>query len=212
MVVHPAPGHSSQTFANALAFHCSQNQLPGLPFRPGIVHRLDKETSGVLIGAKTYEAHQNLIEQFSSRQLQKTYVAITVGNPNVSIIHAPIGRHPKKRQQMSVLKEGGKEAITEISLLQKRNDLSLIKATLITGRTHQIRVHLRFQNTPILGDPLYGFSQINEKFKISRQMLHARQILLTHPLKKTPLALTAPLPLDFLNCLKKFFTFSQELI
>ncbi len=211
MVVYPAPGHPSQTFANALAFHCSQNQLPGLASRPGIVHRLDKETSGILVGAKTYEAYQNLIEQFSSRKIEKTYLAITVGNPNVSIINVPIGRNPRKREQMSLLKEGGKEAITEIFLLQKTAYFSLIKAKLITGRTHQIRVHLRSQNAPILGDSLYGFSQINDKFQISRQMLHAWKIFLIHPVKKTPLHLTAPFPCDFSHCLKKFFTHIEDI-
>lgn len=205
MVVHPSPGHPNKTFVNALLHHCRGISLPGKDYRPGIVHRLDRETSGILIAAKTPQAHQKLIEQFKERKIEKKYVAITVGHPKSCQIDAPIGRHPIRRKEMSVLENGGKKAMTIISPLKKGQLFSFISACPITGRTHQIRVHLKHHGTPILGDAVYGSIKLNEKFQISRQLLHAAQIRLQHPIKGEILNLTAPLPKDLKDCLKKFF-------
>lgn len=203
MVVHPAPGSPSQTFANALMFHCKSLKKEEFdPLRPGIVHRLDKETSGVLIAAKTYEAHQLLVKQFSDRKIKKTYLAICSGNIEPGIISAPIGRHPVKRKEMAVVVEG-KEAITHVKILIKKGDLSLIEAQPITGRTHQIRVHLRHQGAPILGDSVYGIKSATERFGAKRQFLHAFRLKLKHPLLEKTLEFKAPIPSDMLDFLIK---------
>lgn len=209
MVVHPAPGSPSKTFANALMFHCNNLKKEEFdPLRPGIVHRLDKETSGVLIAAKTYEAHQLLVKQFSERKIKKTYLAICSGNIEPGIISAPIGRHPVKRKEMAVAVEG-KEAITHVKILVKKGDLSLIEAQPITGRTHQIRVHLKHKGSPIVGDPVYGLKAVNQKYNAERQFLHAFRLKLQHPISEKTLEFKAPIPpdmLDFLikNGLKKY--------
>ncbi|MBS0620193.1 MAG: RluA family pseudouridine synthase [Verrucomicrobia bacterium] len=195
MVVHPAPGHPSGTFVNALLFHC--NSLQGTdPLRPGIVHRLDKETSGVLLAAKTLEAHSKLVALFSERKIDKTYLAICVGTPPEGLISAPIKRHPLERKEMSVCFEGGKEAKTVCKVLAKEEQLSLVELALLTGRTHQLRVHLKHVGTPILGDPVYGSPSANSRFKAERQLLHAHQIRFIHPITQVPLIITAPLPDD----------------
>jgi 23S rRNA pseudouridine1911/1915/1917 synthase len=189
MVVHPAPGHWSGTFVNALLAHCKH--LPTKdPLRPGIVHRLDKDTSGVLIAAKTVEAHQKLIEKFSSRTMEKQYLAICVGKPKSGLISAPIGRHPVHRKEMAVLPDG-KEAITEINVVAIGNQLSLVLAKPKTGRTHQIRVHLKHLGASVLGDEIYG-----SKVPAERQMLHAYRLTFTHPITNQPLTLCAPIPED----------------
>lgn len=196
MVVHPAPGHYGGTFANALTFHCKEIEIdPKAPFRPGIVHRLDKDTTGVLIAAKTLLTHQKLVEQFSSRSVQKTYLAICVGKPPEGGYSAPIGRHPVKRKEMAVI-PGGKEAISLIKPLAWKTPLSLTEVRLITGRTHQIRVHMRHLGCPVLGDPVYGAPAMNKKFSVERQMLHASRIQFLHPFSGIPLDITAPLPYD----------------
>jgi len=196
MVVHPAPGHPDQTFANALLFHCQH--LPGNdPLRPGIVHRLDKDTSGVLLAAKTSQAHGKLVEMFSKRELKKKYLALCVGTPKEGWIDAPIGRHPVHRKEMCVLPEG-KEAKTFCRVLQTKNGLSLVEVDLVTGRTHQIRVHLKHIGAPVLGDPVYGSASVNKKFNTTRQLLHAHTLSFTHPITGKPLELTAPLPADFM--------------
>lgn len=194
MVVHPAPGHWRGTFVNALLGHC--NQIASLdPLRPGIVHRLDKDTSGVLLAAKTIEAHQKLIERFSERTMEKQYLAICVGRPRNGILSAPIGRHPVHRKQMAVLADG-KEAISEIQVVAFNDKLSLVLIKPKTGRTHQIRVHLKHLGTPVLGDELYGSAQANGSHNAMRQLLHAYRLSFTHPITNEPMHLTAPLPED----------------
>jgi 23S rRNA pseudouridine1911/1915/1917 synthase len=193
MVVHPAAGNWSHTFVNALLYHCNLKKDQTL--RPGIVHRLDKDTSGVLIAAKTVEAQNLLIQQFSSRQVYKEYLAICVGNPGNGKIEAPIGRHPVNRKMMSVI-ENGKPAITHIETLSTNGALSVVKAVLETGRTHQIRVHLKYKNTPVLGDSLYGSTSSNAKHKAERQLLHAYILRLKHPLTQKVLEFKAPIPDD----------------
>ncbi len=189
MVVHPAPGHPSGTFVNALLAHC---QIEGEGLRPGIVHRLDKETSGVLLAAKTIQAHRNLIELFQARRIQKQYLAICAGVPLARLIQAPIGRHPTRRKEMAIV-EGGKEAITRIEVLESRDGYSLVLARPETGRTHQIRVHLRHVGAPVAGDEVYG-----KRGPFTRHMLHAWQLELPHPITQELLHLKAPLPKDFI--------------
>ncbi|MEN9655044.1 MAG: Ribosomal large subunit pseudouridine synthase [Chlamydiota bacterium] len=203
LVVHPAPGHRSHTFANALVYHCSQISTVGTdPLRPGIVHRLDKETTGVLIAAKTAAAHSRLIEAFTSRTIDKTYLAICVGKPQNGLINRPIGRHPTERKEMAVLPDG-KEAITQIDVIAHNESLSLIRARPKTGRTHQIRVHLKAIGTPILGDAVYGNPRIGASLGAMRPLLHAYQLKLAHPITKEPLILTAPLPEDIKSWILK---------
>lgn len=194
MVVHPAPGSYSGTFANALMHHCSLNIEDFEELRPGIVHRLDKDTSGILVGAKTRLAHQKLASQFASRTVEKHYLAICMNAPKEGRFSAPIKRHHLKRKEMTIDPEG-KEAISEFTLLAKKENLSLVEAKLITGRTHQIRVHLKAMNCPILGDLTYGIENSYAK----RQMLHAHKLQLTHPLHGNLMNLIAPPPPDMQN-------------
>jgi 23S rRNA pseudouridine1911/1915/1917 synthase len=203
MVVHPAPGNWTGTFVNALLFYCqntferkSQDFFQGKALRPGIVHRLDKETSGLLIAAKTSLAQQRLIEMFSNRRIHKEYVAICVGNPGNCEIRASIGRHPKNRQKMTVLKEGGREALTLCRTLSSDGKISVVDLILATGRTHQIRVHMKHHGTPVLGDATYGNFQTNQKYGVKRQMLHAHLLRFAHPLSNKPLEFQTEMPQD----------------
>ncbi len=199
MVVHPAPGATSGTFAHALLHHCKTlNPDEYEHLRPGIVHRLDKNTTGVLLAAKNRKTHQKLIEQFSNREIDKRYLVICAGVPKEGNYEAPIKRHPIHRKQMTVSQDG-KEAITQFTVLARRKGLSLVEAKLITGRTHQIRVHLKDMNCPILGDPTYGSSSLNRKYGANRQMLHASSSKLTHPITGVSLELFAPVAKDMKN-------------
>lgn len=204
-VVHPGPGVHNGTFANALLYHCKQlNTEEFIPLRPGIVHRLDKDTTGILIAAKTRTCHQKLTEQFANRSIEKHYLAICSSAPPEGLFSAPIKRHPVNRKTMHV-SENGKEAISHFRLLAKKENLSLVEIKLITGRTHQIRVHLKALNCPILGDPVYGAPSLNQKYNIKRQMLHANNIKFTHPISEVSLELIAPQPKD----MKKFIELIQ---
>lgn len=195
MVTHPAPGHPRGTFVHALLYHCKN--LPGADrLRPGIVHRLDKETSGVLLGAKSVEAHQKLVAMFCERRLEKTYVAICVGSPGDQEIVVPIQRHQAHRKKMAV-HPSGKEAISKCRVLKFDGKLSWVEVKIITGRTHQIRVHLQHVGTPVLGDSVYGFTAWNKKYSTVRQMLHASRLQCLHPITGVPLDLVAPLPPEF---------------
>lgn len=197
MVVHPAPGNWTGTFVNALLSHCASLELSGAPLRPGIVHRLDKDTSGLLLAAKTALAHQRLVALFASRQVHKEYLAICVGNLGDGEVHAPIGRHPRQRKVMAVRPEGGgRDALTRYRTLATKGDLSLVRIELITGRTHQARVHMRYRGAAVLGDATYGSASANSRFGVTRQMLHAERIHLTHPMTGALLQLQAPLPAD----------------
>lgn len=196
MVVHPAPGNWSGTFVNALLGHCAEIENSGDSLRPGIVHRLDKETSGVLIAAKTLLAQQRLIELFAGRQVYKEYLAICCGNAGKGRIETAIGRHPIHRQRMAVVKEGGKPALTHYETLSFDGALSLVKIILATGRTHQIRVHMQYHGTPVLGDAIYGKPSLNQKFNAQRQLLHAHILRLPHPITKEMMEFVAPVPAD----------------
>lgn len=199
MVVHPAPGNWTGTFVNALLGHCSDLKNENNSLRPGIVHRLDKETSGVLIAAKNTAAQQKLVELFAGRKVYKEYLAICVGNPGKGKIELPIGRHPVQRQKMAIMKEGGKAALTFYETVKFDGTLGQVKVILATGRTHQIRVHMQHLGTPVLGDPVYGRTAINEKFKVDRQMLHAYILKLEHPITGKELTFQAPIPQDMLK-------------
>ena len=202
MVVHPAPGHWSGTFVNALLAHC-QGLVPGKdPLRPGIVHRLDRGTSGVLIAAKTIETQQKLIELFAERAVEKFYLGICVGHPSNGTICAPIGRHPTQRQEMAIL-EKGKAAESKIQVLAFQQQISLLLIQPLTGRTHQIRVHLKHVGSPILGDFLYGNPRINQSHGVERPLLHAYRLNLVHPITGTTLKLSAPLPPDFQSWMER---------
>jgi 23S rRNA pseudouridine1911/1915/1917 synthase len=196
MVVHPGAGQVKDTLANALAFRGIQNPLA--PHRPGIVHRLDKDTSGVIVTAKHALAHSLLVEAFASRQVEKIYAAIACKHEAPFEISAPIARDPNQRQKMAVV-ASGKPALSRFkTVATSGGDWPLfgLKIHLLTGRTHQIRVHLRHQGAPILGDKVYGWSAWNDHFNINRQMLHAYSLALEHPITKKSLRFEAPLPED----------------
>ncbi len=209
MVVHPAVGNWTGTFVNALMHHCQdlRHQFAGLYeeplLRPGIVHRLDKDTSGLLIAAKQTLAQQRLISMFASKEIHKVYHAICLGNPGCREIKSLIGRHPVHRQKMAVIDSGGKEALTFCRPIIYNDHLSLVEVVLATGRTHQIRVHMAYAGTPVLGDMTYGNMDINRKHKVSRQLLHAKFLRFKHPITDQLLELEAPLPEDMNHWIEK---------
>ncbi len=202
MVVHPAPGNVDGTLVNALLYRVSTLSSVGGAVRPGIVHRLDKDTSGVLIVAKNDVAHQRLAEQFSSRQVEKEYVALVSGSLDVreGEIVAPIGRSPHDRKKMAVI-DGGKHARTTFRVIDRCSKASLILVRLHTGRTHQIRVHFSYINHHIVGDEIYG--RKNPK-GVKRLCLHAYRLVVTHPLKGERMEFISCLPKDFVGCLELF--------
>ncbi len=195
MVVHPAVGNWTGTFVNALLFHCGK-QAPGNDMRPGIVHRLDKETSGLLLAAKDEMTQRKLVEAFAERKVYKEYRAICLGNPGTRKIEGNIGRHPLRRKEMTVLVDQGKPALTQCETLAFDHQLSYVRLLPYTGRTHQLRVHMRHVGFPILGDPLYGNPQANKKWEVQRQLLHAYQVRFFHPQMQVEVELKAPLPQD----------------
>lgn len=200
MVVHPAPGHNQGTLVNALLYHCKQ--LPKTDqLRPGIVHRLDKETSGLIIAAKTGMAHSKLVSLFAERKIEKEYLAIAKGKLLKEITHETlIGRDPSHRQKMANLPENGKQAITLLIPLSHAERYTLLLAKPKTGRTHQIRLHLKDLKTPILGDKLYSHLSPQDPL---RHMLHAHALHFIHPFTNHPISLQAPLPADFKEQLHK---------
>jgi 23S rRNA pseudouridine1911/1915/1917 synthase len=203
MVVHPGAGTGENTLVHALLAHC-RGGLSGIGGveRPGIVHRLDKETSGVIIAAKTDAAHRGLAAQFAGRTVIKEYVALVVGAPALlgGGIKQPIGRHPRQRHRMAVLSEerGGRAADTDWVVVERfGRHASLLRCTLHTGRTHQIRVHLRSIGHSLLGDAAYGWKPDPKLPVPPRVMLHAEHLALTHPISGKLIDLRAPLPADF---------------
>jgi 23S rRNA pseudouridine1911/1915/1917 synthase len=211
MVVHPAPGHWSGTFVNALLAHCEGKLESPDPVRPGIVHRLDKETSGVLIAAKTVAAHQALVRFFAERKIEKLYLALTVGLPPNGLYSAPIGRHPVHRKEMAVLQDG-KEALSHIQVAAHTPPLSFVLVKPKTGRTHQIRVHLKHLGAPVLGDSVYGHEKGNREWALSRHMLHAYRLCLPHPITGAPLQFTAPVPEDMRAVLTEHFSMKNAML
>jgi 23S rRNA pseudouridine1911/1915/1917 synthase len=204
MVVHPAAGHEEHTLVNALLHHCA-GQLSGIGgvARPGIVHRLDKDTSGCLVVAKNDQAHLGLAAQFADRSSRKIYHAIVCGRlgRESGEIAASIGRHPSHRKRMAVV-DGGREARTTYQLLENLWETALVQATLHTGRTHQIRVHFQHLGCPVLGDKEYGGRQSKRVAELTgcrapRQMLHAALLEFTHPRTEKRVSFEAPWPQDF---------------
>lgn len=212
LVVHPAVGNWSGTFVNALLYHCKQ--LPkGDTLRPGIVHRLDKETTGVLVAAKNERAQQLMVEQFAGRKIEKEYLAICIGNPGNRLINGNIGRHPIHRKEMALLEGRGREAHTRCESLAHNSFLSVVRLLPETGRTHQLRVHLRSVGTPILGDCLYGNAALNKKWGASRHLLHAYRLRFQHPIRQVEIVLKAPIPQDmesFIQQITKDASFNPE--
>ncbi|MDO4174483.1 MAG: RluA family pseudouridine synthase [Eubacteriales bacterium] len=203
MVVHPAPGNWQGTLVNALMYHCGDS-LSGIngEIRPGIVHRIDKDTSGLLVVAKNDRAHQSLAEQIKLHSAGRQYYAVVYGTPKEyqGTICAPIARHPVDRKKMAVL-AGGREAITHYEVLEQYRGYSYMTFRLETGRTHQIRVHMAHIGHPIIGDPLYGPAK--DTWKLAGQCLHAGALSLTHPATGERMTFEAPLPAYFITVLQK---------
>lgn len=200
LVVHPAPGHSSGTLVHGLLFHCDDLAGIGGEERPGIVHRLDRDTSGCLLVAKTEQALHALARQFKNRDVKKEYVALVWGRPVPArgTIRTLIGRDPHHRQKMSAKVATGREAVTHFELVQPFGEMSFVRVRIETGRTHQIRVHLAHIHHPVVGDAMYGRARQHElRDLITRQMLHAERITFVHPRTGAELEFTAPLPADF---------------
>lgn len=181
MVVHPAPGNYSGTLVNGLLFHINSLSTINGIIRPGIVHRLDKDTSGLLIVAKNDKSHRILSEELKSRNIKRIYMCLVHGvlSSDSGTIDAPIGRHEVDRKRMTVTKKNGKEAITNYKVLERFSNYTLVEASLETGRTHQIRVHMSYINHPVVGDPIY--SRGKNEFTLDKQMLHAYKLGFIHP-------------------------------
>lgn len=197
-VVHPAAGHFRGTLVHGLLHYWPSIAAVGEPERPGIVHRLDKDTSGILVVAKTAAAHARLSAQFKSRSVQKTYQALVWGEPqaDAGVITQPIGRDPVHRKRMSVRGPNGRPAETHWRVVQRFGSASLLHLAIKTGRTHQIRVHCAALGHPVLGDTVYGGRRIRKSPPLPRQMLHAWQLVISHPESGSPLRLAAPVPAD----------------
>lgn len=200
MVVHPAPGHDEHTLVNALLYHCPLSTINGT-FRPGIVHRIDKDTSGLLMVAKNDKAHRFLAKQLKDKTNIREYVALVHGRiaEDEGTINAPIGRSLKDRKKQAVVKDG-RNAVTHFEVLKRYRDYTLVKCILETGRTHQIRVHMKYIGHPLVGDPLYG---PKKTIKGNGQFLHAGKLGFVHPTTGKLLIFEAPLPKIFQECLEK---------
>ena len=204
MVVHPSAGHSSGTLVNALLYHCS-GQLSGINGvqRPGIVHRIDKDTTGALVVCKTDLAHQSLAAQLKEHSITRRYRAVVHHNirEDEGTVDAPIGRHPVDRKKMAVNYRNGKRAVTHYGVLERFGDYTYIECRLETGRTHQIRVHMSHIGHPLLGDEIYGPAKC--PFRLQGQCLHAMVLGFLHPVTGEYLEFTAPLPEYFEQLLRK---------
>lgn len=201
MVVHPATGNYTGTLVNALLEHC--NDLSGIngTIRPGIVHRLDKDTSGVMVAAKTDQAHLSLAKQIKDRTASRRYLAIVHGNikEEQGVINAPIGRDPNDRKKMAVTFTNSKTAITNFHVTQRFGEYTLVECKLLTGRTHQIRVHMTYIGHPVVGDPKYGSAK--SRFSIQGQALHSTELTFEHPTTGQKLLFSAPVPADMQDIL-----------
>ncbi len=225
LVVHPAPGHSSGTLVNALLFHCPDLGAIGGAIRPGIVHRLDKDTSGTMVAAKSAEAHEELARQFKAREVQKKYLALVYGDvqSDTGEIKLPIGRHPIDRKRMSTTTRKGRAAETVWKVRERLAGITLLELNLKTGRTHQIRVHCATIGHPVVGDPVYRprklFTNLKDKLSnhpapiiaalksADRQHLHAWQLSLTHPHSGKYMTFESPLPADMEDLIAKLRVF-----
>ncbi len=204
MVVHPAAGNFENTLVNAVLFHCGES-LSGINgvMRPGILHRIDKNTSGLLLVAKNDEAHLSLSEQIKAHSLTREYEAVVYGNikSDEGSVDAPIGRHPVKRKQMAVTQKNSKEAQTGYTVLERFGDFTYLRLKLKTGRTHQIRVHMAYIGHPVAGDDVYGPKKVITK--LNGQCLHARKIGFIHPKTHEYMEFSSELPDYFSNFLKE---------
>jgi 23S rRNA pseudouridine1911/1915/1917 synthase len=205
MVVHPSAGHSTGTLVHALLAHCPLSSIGGIQ-RPGIVHRLDKDTTGAIVVAKTDFAHQHLQQQLQAKTARREYLGVVYGAPKTDhgTIDLPIGRHPIDRQKQAIvaLDRGGKSAVTHWQIQERLKGFSLIEFRLETGRTHQIRVHTTKMGHPIVGDPVYGAGRASIGVNLRGQALHARQLQLIHPLTGELISAIAPLPERLLTLLQ----------
>jgi 23S rRNA pseudouridine1911/1915/1917 synthase len=202
LVMHPGAGHQQHTLVNALLAHCKNLSGIGGKERPGIVHRLDRETSGCLVVAKNDATHRDLSRQFAARTMTKIYLALVAGSlrKKTGVIDKAIARHPVHRQRMSIARRQGRSAKTEYRVLQAGSDMSLLECTLHSGRTHQIRVHLHDLGHPVLGDKLYGGKRAGD---FPRQMLHAWKLAFRHPSSGEEKSFEAPLPPDFAKAMQQ---------
>ncbi|MDO3409224.1 RluA family pseudouridine synthase [Saccharibacillus sp. CPCC 101409] len=195
MVVHPAAGHSSGTLVNALMFHCKDLSGINGELRPGIVHRIDKDTSGLLMAAKNDKAHASLAAQLKEHSVSRVYTALAHGNisHDHGTVEANVARDPHDRKMFTTVSSGGKHAVTHFNVSERFGDYTLLELKLETGRTHQIRVHMKFIGHPLVGDPVYGRTG---GIKMQGQALHAASLGFTHPTTGERLEFTAPLPED----------------
>ncbi|MBP1999244.1 23S rRNA pseudouridine1911/1915/1917 synthase [Paenibacillus shirakamiensis] len=195
MVVHPAPGHSSGTLVNALMFHCKDLSGINGELRPGIVHRIDKDTSGLIMAAKNDKAHTSLAAQLKDHTVTRKYYALVHGNVthDHGTVDAPIGRDSNDRKMFAVTERNSKEAVTHFHVVERFGDYSLLELKLETGRTHQIRVHMKFIDHPLVGDPMYGRSK---GIRMDGQALHAAVLGFVHPVSGEYLEFSAPIPSD----------------
>ena len=204
MVVHPAAGHSDGTLVNALLHHCGDS-LSGIngEKRPGIVHRIDKDTTGLLIVAKNDFAHQALAEQLKDHTLRRTYECLVHGGfkEDSGTVDAPIGRHPTDRKKMAVVQRNGREAVTHWEVIARYGQYTHLRCRLETGRTHQIRVHMAYLNHPIVGDPVYCSGRA--ELGLTTQCLHAQALTFLHPRTGREVTVTCPLPDEFQDTLLK---------
>ena len=204
MVVHPAPGNYSGTLVNALMYHCNSLSTVNTEVRPGIVHRIDADTSGLLLVAKNDETHIDLAEQIKNHTVNRKYIALVWGviNEDTATIDAPIGRDKNNRKKMCVTADNSKDAITNIKVLERYEKATLIECSLETGRTHQIRVHMDYIGHPIVNDPVYSYSKlIDSDFG---QMLHAKTIGFIHPRTKEYMEFNSEVPPKFIEILNTF--------
>ena len=202
MVVHPAPGNYSGTLVNALMYKSKNLSKVNGEFRPGIVHRIDKDTSGLLIVAKNDKAHNILAEELKTKQIKRKYIALVEGviNHDTGTIDAPIGRDDKDRKKMAVTAINSKEAITHFTVIERYKKATLLECILDTGRTHQIRVHMKYINHPIINDPVYN-KQLYGDFG---QMLHAKEIEFIHPTTGEKMHFECEVPKEFIDILEKY--------
>ena len=201
-VVHPAPGHHDDTIVNALLAHVDNLSVINGVKRPGIVHRLDKDTSGLLIVAKNDKSHKELARQFKNRSVEKYYYALLEGNVayKKGKIDAPIGRDPNNRKKMAVRKRHSKKAVSRFKIIDEFKNHTLVEVKIETGRTHQIRVHFSYLGHPVVGDKRYGSKN---SLKAKRQLLHAKRLLINHPTSKEKMEFESELKSDFKAVLKK---------
>ncbi len=201
MVVHPSHGHNDKTLVNALLFHCDKMPVIGGQLRPGIVHRIDKDTTGLLVAAKNDNAHITLSKQFKDKTAGRKYYALVEGViKDDGEICEPIARHKKDRKKMGVAK-GGRTAHTKYKIYKSYSKYTLLDVKLLTGRTHQIRVHLTHIMHPVVGDKVYGYKK--QKFNLEGQLLHAYELSLKHPKTGVSMIFNAPMPEDFKSVLRK---------